>query len=183
MTLSVSSAYKGSGATVVVGTIRGLSQRRPIGTYVASDINAPGAQTPSARVFARMRIAPPDPPRVGILDDDLSMRRALTLLLRSHGFSVQVFASAGSLLRRAAAGLLECDVLVLDVHLGKTNGFAVHDALKAAGNTSPMIFITGRDEPAVRARLSRIRAAGYLIKPFDGAALIAAVQAALAAST
>ena len=129
-----------------------------------------------------MRIVPPDPPRVGILDDDVSFRRGLTLLLRSYGFSVQAFASAGSLLRRAAAGLLECDVLILDVHLGKTNGFAVHDALKAAGNTSPTIFITGRDEPAIRARLSRIRASGYLVKPFDGAALIAAVQAALAAS-
>ena len=122
-----------------------------------------------------------DPPIVWIVDDDLSYRRAVTVLLRAHGFRVEAYAGAESLLPHVRAGGCVPAVLLLDVHLGPTSGLDLYDRLIALGVCAPAVFMTGRDDARTRACVGRLGATAYLVKPFDDAVLIEAVRGAMAA--
>jgi FixJ family two-component response regulator len=115
---------------------------------------------------------------VSIVDDDASFLRALQLLLRTAGFRVGAFGSAEEFLRAAPDTPACC--LVLDVHLGAQTGFDVHEGLAAAGRRIPTIFMTGQDDAPTRERARHLGAVAYLCKPFEDAALIAAIEQALA---
>jgi len=117
---------------------------------------------------------------VCVVDDDAPLRRALQRLLRVAGFTVETFGSPEDFLAAARSSLPDC--LVLDIHLGTLSGFDVHDRLCAAGMSIPIVFITGHDDAATRERARRLGAAGYVRKPFDVTALLAAIEAALARS-
>jgi FixJ family two-component response regulator len=119
------------------------------------------------------------PPMVYIVEDDPSSRRAFVRLVRSHGFNAEAFAWPAQILRRLQSGQRHCAVLVLDIHLGKTSGFDLHDRLTRMGVSIPTIFMTGHDDAANRERVSRVGAKAYLVKPFDDAALIGAIEVAL----
>jgi FixJ family two-component response regulator len=123
---------------------------------------------------------PGETPVVCIVDDEPSVRRALTTLLRGHGLTVEAHGNPDLFLQRMRAGLLRCAVLVLDVHLGVTSGFEVYDRLATSGTRCPTIFITGRDESWIRARATRRHACAYLVKPLDDAVFLRAIEAALA---
>ena len=114
---------------------------------------------------------------VSIVDDDVSFLRALQLLLRTAGFRVGAFGSAEEFLRTASNTQARC--LVLDVHLGAQTGFDVHEGLAAAGRRIPTIFMTGHDDAPTRERARHLGAVAYLRKPFEDAALIAAIEEAL----
>ena len=116
---------------------------------------------------------------VCVVDDDVSLPRALQILLCAAGFTVGAFGSAEEFLLAAQAVTPRC--LVLDVHLGRLSGFDLQERLTAAGLTIPTIFITAHDDAPTRERARRAGAVGYLRKPFDDAALIASVERALAA--
>jgi FixJ family two-component response regulator len=120
-----------------------------------------------------------DPPTVCIVDDDASCRQALVRLVRGHGLKVEGFAWPGQLLRRLAAGRLDCAVLVLDVHLGSMSGFELFERVTRSGASIPTIFMTGIEDATDRERVSRIGAGGYLVKPFEDAVLIGAIRNAL----
>jgi FixJ family two-component response regulator len=122
-----------------------------------------------------------DVPIVCIVDDDTSVRRALSLLLRGQGLRVEAYTWAEQFLRSVRAGQSRCAVLVLDIHLGATSGFELHDRLTALGVAIPTIFMTGRDDATTRERVCRAGAAAYLVKPFEDAALISAIVTALRA--
>lgn len=112
---------------------------------------------------------------VALVDDDLSVRRALSRLLRSEGFGVLVFASAQELLDCELGPLVCC--LVADVHLGAgLNGFEAAERLLAAGKGLPLIFITAHDDPTSRERARRLGAKAFLRKPFEAATLMEAVR-------
>ena len=117
-------------------------------------------------------------PTVYVVDDDAPLRRALQRLLRSVGFAVETFGTAEDLL--AAETIPMADCLVLDIHLGTLSGFDLHDRLRGAGLSIPTIFITGHDDAFTRERARRVGAAGYVRKPFEEAALVAAIENALA---
>ena len=119
-------------------------------------------------------------PIVCVVDDDPSVRRALTVLLRCHGFRVEAYAGAEQLLRQAQAGPFRVAVLVLDVHLSTVTGFDAHEWLRAMGLAIPTIFMTGRDDASTRQRACRAGAKAYLVKPFDDALFIGAIRSALA---
>ena len=114
---------------------------------------------------------------VSIVDDDVSFLRALHFLLRTAGFRVGAFGSAEEFLRTASD--TEAGCLVLDVHLGGQTGFDVHEGLAAAGRRIPTIFMTAHDDAWTRERARHLGAVAYLRKPFDDAALIAAIDEAL----
>ena len=116
---------------------------------------------------------------VCIVEDDPSSRRAFVRLLRSHGFKAEAFGGPAQLLRRLQSGRLHCAVLLLDIHLGQTTGFDLHDRLTRIGLSIPTIFMTGHDDTANRERVSRAGAKAYLVKPFHDAALIGAIEVAL----
>ena len=113
-------------------------------------------------------------PLISIVDDDLSVRRALCRLLQSAGYSVEAFASAGEFLGSSPVGRTAC--LVLDIRLEGMTGFDLHERLAADRAAIPIIFITAHDDASTRERVQRAGVAAYLPKPFDQSALLAAIQ-------
>ncbi len=114
---------------------------------------------------------------VSVVDDDLSVRRALRRLIASAGFSVETFASGREFLESDPFGRSDC--LVLDIHLGGLSGFDVQERLAAAGVRVPIIFITAHDDEATRQRAESTGAVAYLTKPFDERALLDAIEGAI----
>ena len=116
-------------------------------------------------------------PLVCVIDDDVSLLRALRRLLGAGGFQVKTFSSAEDFLDCANPRTPGC--LVLDVHLGGLSGFELHERHVAAGRRIPVVFITAHDDAATRDRAHRAGAAEYLRKPFDDESLIAGINRAL----
>jgi FixJ family two-component response regulator len=116
-------------------------------------------------------------PLISIVDDDASLLRALSRLLRATGFTVQAFGSGEHFLESGRRGPPHC--LVLDVHLAGMSGFDLHERLIACGALLPVIFMTAHDDDATRQRARRAGAVDYFRKPFGDAALIAAIQRAI----
>lgn len=117
-------------------------------------------------------------PNVAVLDDEPEMRKALRRLLLTHGFQVQVYAGAKELLVSLSAGSPDC--LVLDLHMTGSNGFDVLVAFTCRRIDTPVVVITGHDEPDTEARVLSLGAVAYLTKPVDECALLSAIQTAIA---
>ena len=113
-------------------------------------------------------------PMISIVDDDLSVRRALRRLVQSAGYLVETFASAPEFLRSTPSARTAC--LVLDIYLEGMTGFELQEQLVADDVAIPIIFMTAHDDAATRDRIRRSGAAGYLGKPFDGQALLDAIR-------
>ena len=104
------------------------------------------------------------------------MSQAIERVLQAGGFEAAVFPSAEAALEADAGA----DGLVLDIHLPGISGFDLYRRLALSGKALPAIFITARDEPAVRDEAERLGGAGsYLPKPFSGRDLLDAVTRAL----
>ena len=117
-------------------------------------------------------------PRISIVDDDLSVRRALRRLVQSAGYTVEAFASAREFLDSSPSGRTAC--LVLDIHLnGGMSGFELQAQLTADRVAIPIIFITAHDDARTRERVRRAGVAAYLPKPFDEQALLDAIAKAV----
>jgi FixJ family two-component response regulator len=116
-------------------------------------------------------------PVVCVIDDDVSLLRALQRLLGASGFHVKTFSSAEEFL--AARNVASVGCLVLDVHLGGLGGFELHDRLVSAGRRIPVVFITAHDDSLTRERARRAGAIDYLRKPFNDESLIAGINRAL----
>jgi FixJ family two-component response regulator len=118
--------------------------------------------------------------RIVVVEDDASMSHAIDRILRLAGFAPQTFDSAEKMLESGAAAGAAC--LVFDVHLPDITGFELRERMASAGKQPPVIFITAYDEPESRSQAERAGAAAYLLKPFSGHDLIAAVRRAVAAA-
>jgi FixJ family two-component response regulator len=118
---------------------------------------------------------------IALVDDDLSVRRALPRLLTSAGYKTRAFSSAQELIESGFAG--EADCFVLDIHLERATGFDLLERLRRSGVSAPAIFITAYDDDASADRARSAGAAGYLRKPFDGSALLDAIARALVRSS
>ena len=116
-------------------------------------------------------------PRISIVDDDLSVRRALRRLVQSAGYTVEAFASAREFLNSSPSGRTAC--LVLDIHLDGMSGFELSEQLAEDRTAIPIIFITARDDALTRERVRRAGVAAYLPKPFDEQALLDAIAKAV----
>ena len=115
---------------------------------------------------------------VMIVDDDESVRRAARRLIKSYGFSVDTFASADDFL--ASGRLSETACLVLDVQMPGLNGLELQSRLVAAGGHQvPIIFITAFNDENARAQALKAGALCYLVKPFEEADLLNAINLAL----
>ena len=117
---------------------------------------------------------------VAIIDDDASLCRSLGRLLRLAGFRPLTFASAEDFLHADGRAALRC--LLIDIQLGGISGIALHRLLLAAGDRTPVIFITAQEEPAMRSEALRAGCAGFFRKTDDGRLIIAALRTATAAS-
>jgi FixJ family two-component response regulator len=114
---------------------------------------------------------------VFIIDDDLSMRRALTNLLQSVGLEVEAFGSASELLRNKLPEVASC--LVLDIRLPGLSGLDLQTELAKANVRIPIIFITGHGDIPMTVRAMKGGAIDFLTKPFRDQDLLDAVVGAI----
>ena len=116
-------------------------------------------------------------PVVCIVDDDESVRKALSRLVESMWMKAEAFASPVDFLNRAVEEQVAC--LLLDIQLPGMDGFELHDRTVEAGLDSPVIFITAHPDDRTRARARKAEAVAYLEKPFTDKALLDAIETAL----
>jgi FixJ family two-component response regulator len=116
-------------------------------------------------------------PVIGVIDDDPSVLKALTRLLRATGCGAVPFASAEQFLETYHEWVLDC--LVVDVHFAGMSGLELAVHLRDAGMHFPIVFITAHEDSVTR---DRIEASGqaYLCKPLEEAALFEAIHRVLA---
>jgi FixJ family two-component response regulator len=119
----------------------------------------------------------PEEPIVFAVDDDPSMREALTRLFRSIGMRAQIFASAQDFLGFKRPDAPAC--LVLDVRLPGLSGLDLQRELAAADCTIPIIFITGHGDIPMSVEAMKAGAVEFLTKPFRDQALLDAIHRAI----
>jgi FixJ family two-component response regulator len=119
-----------------------------------------------------------DKPLVSVVDDDQSVRESLPDLLLELGFSTRAFASAEEFLSSGSAD--ETRVLILDISMPGMSGPSLHHELRRIGKNIPTIFITADRDETIRPRLINAGAVDCLFKPFSEAALLQALDRALA---
>lgn len=116
---------------------------------------------------------------ISVIDDDESVRESLPDLLELLGFRARPFASAEAFL--ASNAVLETRCLISDVSMPSMSGPELQTELRRRKLPIPIIFITGRREPTLRARLLARGATACLFKPFTEADLSVALHGALRA--
>jgi FixJ family two-component response regulator len=120
------------------------------------------------------------PPIVFVVDDDVSVRESLELLIREAGFQPETFASALEFLVRPRALVPSC--LILDVALPDLNGLQLQESIASDRAEMPIIFITGAGDVPTTVQAMKAGAVDFLTKPFSDAVLLSAIQQALARS-
>jgi FixJ family two-component response regulator len=119
-------------------------------------------------------------PIVFIVDDDVSVRESLQLLVMTAGWRPETFASAQDFLARRRASGPSC--LVLDVSLPGLNGLELQDQLAADRGDMPIIFITGYGDVPMTVKAMKAGAVEFLTKPFNDEVLLGAIRDAIARS-
>ena len=117
-------------------------------------------------------------PQVYVVDDDVSVREALSSLTRSAGLSVRTFASASASLGGLKEERPGC--LVLDIQLPDINGFELQQRLASDGIQIPIIFLTGHGDIPMSVRAIKAGAIEFLTKPFDDEYLLETIRTAIA---
>lgn len=128
----------------------------------------------------------PSPPKVSsresapvvfVVDDDISVRESLELLIRTDGWRAETFASAQEFLDRPR--LLVPNCLVLDVSLPGLNGLDLQERVARERTDMPIIFITGYGDVPMTVRAMKAGAVEFLTKPFGDEVLLNAIRHAL----
>jgi FixJ family two-component response regulator len=112
-----------------------------------------------------------------VVDDDVSIRRALASQLRILGFDVLVFQGAEELLVSKLP--IDNACLLLDVCMPGMNGIELCQSLVASGRHLPTILMSGRDDEATRQIMRQAQPIAGLFKPFDQKTLLQAIRKAL----
>jgi FixJ family two-component response regulator len=115
---------------------------------------------------------------IAVVDDEESVRKALSRLLRSAGMTVKTFSGGAEFLQ----SLADCkpDCVVLDINIPVVTGFDVLDRLAAIKGPFPVVVITGLDSPEAHDRALGAGAVAYLQKPVNDQALLDAIAASTA---
>jgi RNA polymerase sigma factor (sigma-70 family) len=117
------------------------------------------------------------PPMVFVVDDDPSVRRSLTRLLTSAGYTVEAFAAAKQFLERAPYAGPCC--VVLDVRMPGLSGLELQETLTATGRLMSIVFVTGHVDVPMSVKAMKRGASDLLTKPVDDKELLAAIHRAL----
>ncbi len=116
-------------------------------------------------------------PIVFVVDDDVSVRESLELMILAAGWRAELFESATDFLARPRPDVPNC--LVLDVNLPDLNGFDLQTSIGSGRPEMPIIFITGFGDIPLTVRAMKAGAVEFLAKPFDNAVLLRALENAL----
>lgn len=119
----------------------------------------------------------PTSPVVFVVDDDISIRESLELLIQSAGLQVEIFASALEFLARPRIFAPSC--LVLDVSLPGLNGLDLQKRIAVERPDLPIIFMTGHGDIPMTVRAMKAGAVEFLTKPFNDECLLRAITNAL----
>jgi FixJ family two-component response regulator len=113
-------------------------------------------------------------PVVFVVDDDISVRESLELLIRCEGWEPETFASAEEFLNHPRIVAPSC--LILDVSLPELNGLDLQKRIASNRRDMPIIFITGHGDVPTTVTAMKAGAVEFLIKPFDDEALLTAIR-------
>jgi FixJ family two-component response regulator len=115
---------------------------------------------------------------VNIVDDDPSVRKGLARLVKSAGYRVEVFESAGEFLARAPQEDPSC--LILDVRMPGLTGLELQEALGIAGRRVSIVFVSGHGDVVGSVKAMKRGAVDFLTKPVDSRELLGAIERAVA---
>jgi FixJ family two-component response regulator len=115
---------------------------------------------------------------ISIVDDDPSFGDSMRRLLKSLGYSVAVFASAGQLLASRQLGDTAC--LVADIHMPEMTGAELYLHLVEVGQAIPTILVTAYPDERLKKRMLSLGVECYLTKPLVEAVLIGCLRSAVA---
>jgi len=113
---------------------------------------------------------------IALVDDDPRVLESLGELFESRGYVACAYSSAKALID---AGLTNIDCLITDIGMPTVDGFELHGLVKSVRPDLPVFFITGRDVMGDQQRAVVRGVSGFFRKPFDGPALLAAIDDAL----
>ena len=117
---------------------------------------------------------------IAIVDDDLSVREALTSLIRSLGFVATAFESAEDFLKSRRRRSFSC--MITDVQMPGMTGLELHNRLLASGKPIPTILITAFPDERTREQALQAGVICYLAKPFNEDDLLACIRSTLGRS-
>src|SRR5580698_8701197 len=133
-----------------------------------SSASAPGQSKSASKPHATATVF--------VVDDDISVRESLELMIRSEGWQPQIFASAQEFLAHPRALVPSC--LILDVTLPDLNGLELQERIAAERTDMPIIFLSGITDIAMTVTAIKRGALEFLTKPFDAEALLIGIQQA-----
>lgn len=112
-----------------------------------------------------------------VIDDDASLRASLSSLLRSNGFSVELFSSTAEYVQREEKNMASC--ILLDVRLQGASGLDFQEELQRDGDPAPIVMMTGHADVPMSVRAMKAGAVDFLSKPFREQDLLDAVKQAI----
>jgi FixJ family two-component response regulator len=136
------------------------------------DMTTPG----EARSESIVPVSSPDAPVVFVVDDDVSVRESLELLIVSAGWQAETFVSAEEFLERSRSDGPSC--LVLDVTLPNLNGLDLQKRIVDRADM-PIIFITGHGDVPSTVQAMKAGAVEFLTKPFGDEVVLHAISQAI----
>lgn len=113
--------------------------------------------------------------RIAVVDDDPSVRNAISRFLKIANFSVDLYARSIDFLDSLDRERPDC--LILDLHMPTLSGIDVMEYLKASGIDFATVVVSADDEPSMRETCSRLGAVSFLRKPLDGNLLLQVIEA------
>lgn len=119
-----------------------------------------------------------DTRNVYVVDDDDAIRRSVSFMLRTSGYSVRVYAAGTAFLREAKAVAPGC--VLLDVRMPEMDGLEVQRRLTERGVDLPVVVLTGHGDVAIAVEAMKGGAIDFIEKPFEKAQLLAALDIAFA---
>lgn len=111
---------------------------------------------------------------IHIVDDEESIRRSVSFMLKTSGYQVETWSSGQAFLKEVKHAEHGC--ILLDVRMPEIDGLEVQRALADRGVTMPVVIMTGHGDISIAIRAMKAGAVDFLEKPFEKAALIAAIE-------
>lgn len=111
---------------------------------------------------------------VHVVDDDTSIRRSVSFVLKTSGHQVQAFESGIELLKKGAR--LESGCILLDIRMPGMDGLEVQQALQEQGVALPVIIMTGHGDVSLAVKAMKAGAVDFIEKPFDKDSLLASLD-------
>lgn len=111
---------------------------------------------------------------IHLVDDDESIRRSVSFMLRTSGYIVKTYTSGVEFLKDIKAAVPGC--ILLDVQMPEVNGLEVQKRLREQGILFPVIVMTAHGDVAVSVQAMKAGAADFIEKPFEKAVLLGAIE-------